>query len=147
VENLEGTSHNGSELADVPESEQDAAVIEGEEAIFRLRLAEAKIYRSHLQSLRNSWYLFAALSWLLTLGALFLALLPYLNVRLTFTVPEVVSYVSAFVVVLATAFALVSSYRVVITTGMVVRSTFYIERALAVARTFGVQLETGLSDG
>ena len=122
-------------------------MVEAEEAIFRLRLAEAEIYRSHLRSLRNSWSLFATLSWLLTLGALFMGLLPYLKVTLAFTVPEVISYVSAFVVVLAAAFALVSSYRVVIATSMVARATFYIERALAVAATFGVKLKTGSSDG
>ena len=121
-------------------------MVAGEEAVFRLRLTEAKIYRSHLRSLRYSWCLFAALGWMLTLGALFMALLPYLHVSLTFTVPPAISYVSAFVVIIAAAFALVCSYRVVIVTSMLAGVTFNIERAHAVAATFGVELKDELSD-
>jgi hypothetical protein len=125
----------------------EADEVANAEATFRLRLAEAKIYRKHVEALRASWLWFAFLSWVLTFGALFMALLPYLQLRSGFAVAEVISYVSAFVVVIAAAFALVSSYRSVIATRMVANATFYIERALAVASTFNVEVEARSSNG
>jgi len=141
------TETSSPEQGDLAAPDLEAELVASEEAAFCLRLAEARIYRSHIRSLRNSWLIFAALSWLLTLGALLLVLFPYLQVKLAFTVPSEISYVSAFVVIIAAGFSLVSSYRVVIATTMAARATFFIERALAVAETFGVQCKAGASDG
>src|SRR4051812_8255587 len=58
---LEHADGDSFEPIPTPEIEPDAGIVAGEEAAFRLRLLETKIYRSHLRSLRNSWCLFAAL--------------------------------------------------------------------------------------
>jgi hypothetical protein len=127
---------NGFEV-EASKAESEVTDVETAEATFCLRLAEARIYLAHLKSLRNIWSVFAILSWLLTLGALTMVLWPYLGGGLPFEIPPVISYVSAFVVVIAAVFALIASYRVVIAVGLVSHATMQIDRARAVERIFG----------
>lgn len=121
------------------EAEFEAA----EEARFRARLAEAQVYRAYLETRRTNWLIFASLSWALTLGAITLVLLPYVSVGVSFTIPPAISYVSAFVVVIAAVFALVSSFRVAIAASLATNASYYIDRAIVAAEAYHVKIVPG----
>src|SRR5689334_2639972 len=103
------------------EHEPGPAEVDEAEATLALRLVEAELHLAYLRSVRRIWLGFAICSWLLVFATLIIALWPYFGAQFNVNIPLAISYVSAFVVVLATAFALISSYRVAILASLVAR--------------------------
>ncbi len=106
-------------------------------ALLQLRLREATAFRKHLRSILTTWVLLAAASWALTFAALTLAIWPYLNTGRQ--VPDIISGVSAFIVVLTALFAMFSSYRLTIAASAVSEASLQIDHAKIVAETLAAE--------
>lgn len=119
------------------ETEEDVSV---EARTLRLRLMEAGIYRDHLRLLRQTWAYRATIGGVVALLAFAVALWPYLGGGGHFRLPIAISYVAAFVFVLAVVFAFVSAYRAIVAASLVSRATFKIKRAEAVQAVFGIPM-------
>jgi hypothetical protein len=119
------------------ETEEDVSV---EARTLRLRLMEAGIYRDHLRLLRKTWAYRATTGGAAAFVAFAVALWPYLGGAGKFRLPMAISYVAAFVFVIALVFALVSVYRAIVAASLVSRATFKIKRAEAVQAVFGIPM-------
>jgi hypothetical protein len=117
----------------VPEPEVTEADVDAEVGLLCLRLREAIIYRDHLRSLLRSWAMLSLLGWGLTFGALTVAIWSYLRLdQQAPQVPDIISAVGAFVVVIAVFFAVISSYRLALVAHAVSEATLRTKHARVV---------------